>query len=137
MILDILTQTNSLIGIGSFLAGYIKSEQLNKHEIMKIHAQGRYKMQSEARKDKSISSIAGRFLVVGTVLGMVFYIIVVSLTKNIPLTIETVQRTSWLGRFFYGPSRIMYTTLHGAVIPSWMPQVIFGAMMYWFGVQRK
>lgn len=136
MIENILTQSNCLAAIGSFIAGYLKCGQINNHEIMKMHVKGQYDMQKEARKDKSLSSILGRFLLVGTILSMIFYIIIITLAKNIPLTIETVEPTGWIGHIFEGPSKEVFTTIRGAVIPSWMPTILIGAMGFWFGIQR-
>lgn len=136
MLWDILTQTSSLTGLGAFVGGYIKSSQLNRHEIEKMKTKGYFKLQEETRKDKSVSSIVGRFVLVGSVLFMIFYMIVITLAKNIPLTLETVQTTSWFGHLFYGPTHMVYKTLRGAVIPSWMPTILIGAMGFWFGSMR-
>lgn len=133
----ILNDVNLMSGIGGYIGGYLKAAQMNRHELDVLHVLGQYEMQESARRDKTLSTKIGRFLLVGGILVMIFYMIIITLAKDIPLTIETVEHTGGLTRLFYGPTREVFTTLRGAVIPDWMPQILIGAMTFWFGVQRK
>ncbi len=142
--IDMLSQINLITAAGGSIFGFIKAWQINKHQLDLLHQRALYKLQdlefkdlSAARKDKSLSAKIGRFLLTGGVLFILLYIIVVTLAKDLPITIETVQPTGVLMRLFQGQSHHVYTTLRGAVIPAWMPQLLFMASGYWFGATRN
>ena len=135
--LDVLNQVNSWSTLGGAILGYMKASQMNQHELQMLRIKGQYAMTDYAHTDKSMSAKYGRFLLVGSILFMIAYIIIVTLAKDIPITVETVQSNGWLASWLHGPTRHVYTTLRGAVIPDWMPQLLFISSGYWFGAQRR
>lgn len=142
---DLITQNPTIAsGLGGMLLGLIKAELINKHELRvgdqktrRIELNKEYKDIEVARHFNNKGAIVNRTLITVGLLFVIIFMTMASVYSHVPYTVVYSQHVGWLGRFWYGPVRMMFKTVYGIVDQPWIHIGLISIISFYFGKQRQ